>query len=68
MAIGAILDPRQKMRLISFPKIYSPFESEENLTKVWKALFDFYEEYVVATGNSSGTTIVSHGSASDGQD
>lgn len=32
----------------TFPKIYAPFEAQENITKVRKVFFDMYDEYVAA--------------------
>ena len=68
MAIVAILDSRQKMRVLEFvfPKIYSALECQENITKVQKHLFEIYEEYVSADANSNGSTIESHSGASQG--
>ncbi|XP_027177996.1 zinc finger BED domain-containing protein RICESLEEPER 2-like [Coffea eugenioides] len=66
MAIAAILDPRQKMRVLEFvfSKIYSALECQENITKVKKTLFEMYEEYVSAVVSSSGSTIESQHGAS----
>ncbi|KAL4566642.1 hypothetical protein LXL04_030762 [Taraxacum kok-saghyz] len=48
MSIGAILDPRCKMRVIDFcfPRMYHENEARKNIDKVKKALYDLYEEYV----------------------
>ena len=68
MAIVAILDSRQKMRVLEFvfPKIYSALECQENITKVQKTLFEMYKEYVSAVVSSSGSTIESQHGASQG--
>nr|XP_027101863.1 zinc finger BED domain-containing protein RICESLEEPER 1-like [Coffea arabica] len=58
MSIAAIWDPRQKMRAIefAFPKMYSTYEAQENITYVRKAIFELYDEYVaMATSGSAGT-------------
>ncbi|XP_071916286.1 zinc finger BED domain-containing protein RICESLEEPER 2-like [Coffea arabica] len=58
MSIAAILDPRQKMRAIefAFPKMYSTYEAQQNITYVRKAIFELYDEYVaMATSGSAGT-------------
>ncbi|XP_027101321.1 zinc finger BED domain-containing protein RICESLEEPER 2 [Coffea arabica] len=58
MSIAAILDPKQKMRAIefAFPKMYSAYETQENITYVRKAIFELYDEYVaMATSGSAGT-------------
>ncbi|KAK6122956.1 hypothetical protein DH2020_043300 [Rehmannia glutinosa] len=48
MAIGAILDPRFKMRLVDFAfnKIYNEFDARTNVKKVRDALYDMFFEYV----------------------
>ncbi|KAK6122949.1 hypothetical protein DH2020_043309 [Rehmannia glutinosa] len=48
MAIGAILDPRFKMRLVDFAfnKIYNEFDVRTNVKKVRDALYDMFFEYV----------------------
>lgn len=48
MAIGAILDPRFKMRLVDFTfnKIYKGTEARTNVMKVRDALYDLFFEYV----------------------
>ncbi|KAL4579265.1 hypothetical protein LXL04_015403 [Taraxacum kok-saghyz] len=47
MSIGAILDPRCKMRVIEFcfPRMYPESESREYIEKVKKALYELYGEY-----------------------
>ncbi|KAK1388775.1 zinc finger BED domain-containing protein RICESLEEPER 2-like [Heracleum sosnowskyi] len=56
MAIGAILDPRCKMRVIefSFPKMYPTNVAKENIGKVREALYELYDEYVVEFQSSNG--------------
>ncbi|XP_071920759.1 zinc finger BED domain-containing protein RICESLEEPER 2-like [Coffea arabica] len=54
----AVIYPRQKMRAteFTFPKMYSTYEAQENMTYVRKAIFELYIEYVVmATSGSAGT-------------
>ncbi|KAL8479926.1 hypothetical protein ACS0TY_026753 [Phlomoides rotata] len=48
MAIGAILDPRFKMRLVdfAFSKIYSEVDARTNVMKVRDALYNLFFEYV----------------------
>ncbi|KAK6150511.1 hypothetical protein DH2020_015443 [Rehmannia glutinosa] len=48
MAIGAVLDPRFKMRLVDFAfnKIYNEFDARTNVKKVRDALYDLFFEYV----------------------
>ncbi|KAK6146487.1 hypothetical protein DH2020_020356 [Rehmannia glutinosa] len=48
MAIGAILDPRFKMRLVDFAfnKIYNEFDARTNVKNVRDALYDLFFEYV----------------------
>lgn len=48
MAIGAILDPRFKMRLVefSFNKIYNESDARVNIMKVRDALYELFFEYV----------------------
>ncbi|XP_027174346.1 zinc finger BED domain-containing protein RICESLEEPER 1-like [Coffea eugenioides] len=56
--VRTILDPRQKMRAIefAFPKTYSTYEAQENITYVRKAIFELYDEYVaMGTSGSAGT-------------
>ncbi|KAK6120922.1 hypothetical protein DH2020_045336 [Rehmannia glutinosa] len=50
MCIGAILDPRFKMRLVefAFSKIYDECEARTNVMKVRDALYDLFFEYVEA--------------------
>ena len=58
MSIAAILNPRQETQAIefTFPKIYSTYEAQENITKVRKAIFGVYDEYVaMASSGSMGT-------------
>lgn len=56
MAIGAILDPRCKMRVIefSFPKMYPTNVAKENIGKVREALYELYDEYVAEFQSSNG--------------
>ena len=48
MSIAAILDPRCKMRVIDFcfPRMYPKEEAQDNIDKVWKALYEIYVEYM----------------------
>ncbi|KAK9018505.1 hypothetical protein V6N11_001478 [Hibiscus sabdariffa] len=48
MAIGAVLDPRLKMKVIeiTFPKMFSPDMVRENIHKVRETLYELYDEYV----------------------
>ncbi|KAL4284187.1 hypothetical protein GQ457_16G013230 [Hibiscus cannabinus] len=48
MAIGAVLDPRLKMKVIeiTFPKMFSPDVVRENIHKVRETLYELYDEYV----------------------
>ncbi|KAL8488200.1 hypothetical protein ACS0TY_024473 [Phlomoides rotata] len=48
MAIGAILDPRFKMRLIdfAFSQIYNEVDARTNVMKVRDALYNLFFEYV----------------------
>ncbi|KAK8568993.1 hypothetical protein V6N12_007526 [Hibiscus sabdariffa] len=48
MAIGAVLDPRLKMKVIeiTFPKMFSPDVVRENINKVRETLYELYDEYV----------------------
>ncbi|XP_071926102.1 zinc finger BED domain-containing protein RICESLEEPER 1-like [Coffea arabica] len=70
MSIAAILDPRQKMRVIefAFPKMYPPYEAQENIIKVRQAIFDLYEEYVVIAASASAGANNSMFGASTSQD
>nr|KAJ0219907.1 hypothetical protein LSAT_V11C200100330 [Lactuca sativa] len=56
MSIGAILDPRCKMRVIEFcfPRMYPENEACENIDKVKKALYALYKEYADEYYSSSG--------------
>ncbi|XP_057803483.1 zinc finger BED domain-containing protein RICESLEEPER 2-like [Salvia miltiorrhiza] len=60
MAIGAILDPRFKMRLVDFAfhKIYNEIDARANIMKVRDALYNLYFEYVEVDNAKSqkGTT------------
>ena len=48
MAIGAMLDPRLKIRVleITFPKMFSPHVAWENISKVRDVMYQLYDEYV----------------------
>ena len=48
MAIGAVLDPRLKMRAleITFPKMFSSHVAQENISKVRDIMYQLYDEYV----------------------
>ena len=48
MAIGAVLDPRLKMRVleITFPKMFSSHLARENISKVRDVMYQLYDEYV----------------------
>ncbi|XP_019156926.1 PREDICTED: zinc finger BED domain-containing protein RICESLEEPER 2-like [Ipomoea nil] len=81
MSIGAILDPRYKMRLVnfSFNQIYNANDARINVTKVKDALYDLFYEYVqidnmkIRKGSSSAVThigsssVTSAGSTSKGK-
>ena len=57
ISIAVILDLRQKMQAIEFvfPKMYSAYKSQENVTNVRKTIFELYDECVVmATSGSVG--------------
>lgn len=56
MAIGAILHPRWKMRVIefSFPKMYPVHLAKENICKVREALYELCIEYVAEFQSSNG--------------
>ncbi|XP_057775002.1 zinc finger BED domain-containing protein RICESLEEPER 2-like [Salvia miltiorrhiza] len=60
MTIGAILDPRFKMRLVDFAfhKIYNEVDARANIMKVRDALYNLYFEYVEVDNAKSrkGTT------------
>ncbi|XP_047333327.1 zinc finger BED domain-containing protein RICESLEEPER 2-like [Impatiens glandulifera] len=62
MAIGAILDPRFKMRLVdfSFGNIYSKVEALTNVMRVREALYNLFFEYVEVDQSRSrkSTTLV----------
>ncbi|XP_057791187.1 zinc finger BED domain-containing protein RICESLEEPER 2-like [Salvia miltiorrhiza] len=61
MAMGAILDPRFKMRLVDFVfhKIYNEVDARANIMKVQDALYEMYFEYVEVDNAKSrkGTTL-----------
>lgn len=61
MSIGAILDPRCKMRVIEFcfPRMYPENEANENIEKVKKALYELYAEYVTEYYSDKGETVAS---------
>ncbi|XP_063946130.1 zinc finger BED domain-containing protein RICESLEEPER 2-like [Daucus carota subsp. sativus] len=65
MAIGAILDPRCKMRVIEFcfPKMYPGSAAKDNISKVREALYELYDEYVAEFQANSGEQT---GEAHDG--
>ena len=48
MAIGALLNPRLKMRVleITFPKMFSSHVARENISKVREVMYQLYDEYV----------------------
>ena len=48
MAIGAVLDPRLKMKAleITFPKMFSSHVARENISKVRDVMYQLYDEYV----------------------
>jgi hypothetical protein len=50
MVVGAILDPRLKMKLVQFcfPEIYQEHEATRNVEKVCSVLNELYGEYVDA--------------------
>ncbi|KAG6511880.1 hypothetical protein ZIOFF_029959 [Zingiber officinale] len=47
MAVGSVLDPRCKMRVLefTFPKLYNSFEAESNIKEVQRLLYAIYKEY-----------------------
>lgn len=64
MSIAAILDPRQKMRVVefAFPQMYPPYEAEENISKVKRVIFEVYEEYLAASKDGKANETQTHGS------
>ncbi|XP_047309629.1 zinc finger BED domain-containing protein RICESLEEPER 2-like [Impatiens glandulifera] len=61
MAVGCVLDPRCKMRALefTFPKLYTPFESESNIREVQRLLYVIYKEYSdAAAENFKGQQLV----------
>jgi hypothetical protein len=73
MAIGAILDPSFKIKLVQFcsPKIYQKLEATTNIKRVRRVLNELYGEYVNdhnwSTGPQSGqeNVCVSSSTSSD---
>ncbi|KAL4574178.1 hypothetical protein LXL04_021003 [Taraxacum kok-saghyz] len=67
MSIGAILDPRCKMRVIEFcfPRMYPENESHGYIEKVKKALYELYgeyaDEYYSSVGEESGQSTSGNG-------
>ncbi|XP_043813814.1 zinc finger BED domain-containing protein DAYSLEEPER-like [Manihot esculenta] len=63
ISLAAILDPRNKMKLIewSFPEIYSEFDSDEHITTVMETLRMLYNEYVDAHKTKSIGSKISSG-------
>ncbi|XP_057797898.1 zinc finger BED domain-containing protein RICESLEEPER 2-like [Salvia miltiorrhiza] len=61
MAIGSILDPRFKMRLVDFAfnKIYNEVEARTNIMKVQDALYNLYFKYAQVDNARSRKTITS---------
>ncbi|XP_020574088.1 zinc finger BED domain-containing protein RICESLEEPER 2-like [Phalaenopsis equestris] len=59
MSIAAILDPRLKLKFISytFPKIYSQNEVDQNLNIVQDALWEIYADYIVDCNVSNAGTL-----------
>ncbi|XP_027090309.1 zinc finger BED domain-containing protein RICESLEEPER 2-like [Coffea eugenioides] len=70
MSVAAILNPRQKIRAIefTFPKMYSHCETQENITKVWKAIFDLYEEYAAMANSASAHSETSTNTSASSHD
>ncbi|XP_039123285.1 zinc finger BED domain-containing protein RICESLEEPER 2-like [Dioscorea cayenensis subsp. rotundata] len=65
MAIGAILDPRCKMRAIefSFPRTYHSLEAQTHILDVKNCLYELYNKYLVeyqsiGSENSAETTSI----------
>lgn len=48
MSIGAVLDPRLKLRVleITFPKLFPSHVARENISKVRELIYQLYDEYV----------------------
>nr|GMC69067.1 zinc finger BED domain-containing protein RICESLEEPER 2-like [Ipomoea batatas] len=68
MSIGAILDPRYKMRLVDFAfnQIYNANDAHINVMKVRDALYDLFYEYVESDNmkNRKGSFSMPHGELS----
>ncbi|XP_020599519.1 zinc finger BED domain-containing protein RICESLEEPER 3-like, partial [Phalaenopsis equestris] len=68
MSIAAILDPRLKLKFISytFPKIYAHDEVEQNLKTAQDALWEIYADYVVEcnVSNEGFSSTIDHASSS----
>ena len=68
ISIAAVLDPRNKFKLIDFAykSIYSDYEAEHQKRVLRESLYDLFKEYVEAyrAANSDSSTIVPHGSVS----
>ncbi|XP_074278557.1 zinc finger BED domain-containing protein DAYSLEEPER-like [Silene latifolia] len=62
MAIGAVLDPRLKMKVveITFPKMFPFNVARDNVNKVREILYELYKEYITMyspTGKSDETEV-----------
>lgn len=55
IAVAAVMDPRNKMKLIefSFRALYGDFEANEHIFSVKATLYDIYREYMDAFSNES---------------
>lgn len=48
MAVAAILDSRQNMRVVEFayPQFYAPSEDSQNISNIHQMIFELYDEYI----------------------
>ncbi|XP_027168887.1 zinc finger BED domain-containing protein RICESLEEPER 2-like [Coffea eugenioides] len=68
LAVAAILDPRQKMRVVDFtyPQMYLPSEASQNISTIRRVLFELYDEYVALAANPTGGPMASSSSQRQG--
>ena len=68
LAVAAILDPRQKMRVVDFtyPQMYLPSEASHNISTIRRVLFELYDEYVALAANPTGGPMASSSSQRQG--